>query len=289
VDLFEAILARRSVRRYEKRRLDPNDRATVKSITASVRPLSQRRKFSVLYHDVSSGEDLVRALGAYGRIVTPPHYVVPYLVSEDEGRARVLALTELGFCVEQIAVRLRQAGIASCYVGCLPREDEARALFRLPDCARIGATLVYGYPARGRGDRVVNDTVRWAVGATRKLPPERLFYEGSFDRPSTPPTGLASLIEAARAAPSADNAQPWRFLWFEDRLYLYILKHSWRYGLGGSQNYRWYDGGICMANVSLAMEALGLGGSWETLDGLDGPAPDCPDQLEPLAVLRLVQ
>jgi nitroreductase len=94
------------------------------------------------------------------------------------------------------------------------------------------------------------------------------------------------LIEAARSAPSADNAQPWRFLWYEDRLYLYLKKKNWRYGLGGTQAYRWYDGGICMANVSLAMEAFKSKGRW-TLVGKPDGAPACPDELEPLAVLQL--
>jgi nitroreductase len=228
----------------------------------------------------------VGALGAYGRIVTPPHYLVPYLVPETGQSARALDLAGLGFCVQQIAVRLAQAGIGSCYIGCLPRENAARALFGLPDGARIGATLVYGYPSTGRRDRVINDTVRRAVGATRKLPPECLFYDGGFRGLSAPPSDLAPLVEAARAAPSADNAQPWRFLWHEDQLWLYLTKRNWRYGLGGTQAYRWYDGGICMANVSLAMEALGIAGQWSLVDGVEGAAPACPDELEPLAVLR---
>jgi hypothetical protein len=95
------------------------------------------------------------------------------------------------------------------------------------------------------------------------------------------------LLGAARAAPSADNAQPWRFLWCDGELYLYVLKQSWRYRLGGTQDYRWYDGGICMANVSLALEALSMAGEWRLVGGLTGEAPACPDELEPLAVLQL--
>ena len=87
------------------------------------------------------------------------------------------------------------------------------------------------------------------------------------------------------------DAQPWRFLWCDGALYLYVVRSSWRYRLGGSQDYRFYDGGICMANVSLAMRALGIAGRWELVDGIaagePGCAPECPEELQPLAVLWL--
>jgi hypothetical protein len=67
---------------------------------------------------------------------------------------------------------------------------------------------------------------------------------------------------------------------------LYLKRKNWRYGLGGTQAYRWYDGGICMANVSLAMEALGIAGQWTLVDGVEGAVPVCPDELEALALLR---
>jgi nitroreductase len=292
MDLYEAILARRSVRRYEQRSLGAEARAQVKEAVAAVRPLVDENGFAVLYHDVAPGEDLVQALGAYGRIVTPPHYLVPYLLPEQSHPGGLLSLTDLGFRVQQIAVRLAQAGIGSCFVGCLPREGAAQVRFRLPKGARVGAALIYGYPATGRGNRLIDATMRRGVGAARKLAPERIFYDGAFERASLPPPDLAPLIEAARAAPSADNAQPWRFLWVEDRLWLYVLKQSWRYRVAGTQDYRWYDGGLCMANVSLALEALGRERRWSPLgrqgtDGQDVAVPPCPDELEPLALLEL--
>jgi nitroreductase len=287
MDLYEAILARRSVRRFERRVLDAEGQALVKAVVAAVQPLVDENRFEVLYHDVAPGEDLVRALGAYGRIVTPPHYLVPFVLPKPGFPQSALELTDLGFRVQQIAVRLVQAGIGSCYVGCLPHEDAARAYFDLAEGARIGASLIYGYAGSGRRDQLVNSTMRRAIGATRKLPPERLFFDGAFDRASVPPPELALLIDAARAAPSAANAQPWRFLWHEGQLYLYLKRQSWRYGLGRTQDYRWYDGGICMGNVALASEALGLEGRWSLVAELNESAPACPDELEPLAVLRL--
>ena len=281
MDLYAAILARRSVRRYEQRPLDGETLARVRDIAADVWPLIAGNRFQVLFRDVAPGEDLVETLGAYGRIVSPPHLLVPYL----EGS--VYLLTDLGYRAQQIVVRLTALGLGSCYVGCLPWEDRARGTYGLGADARLGAAVVYGHPATGRGNRIVDATVRRRVGATNKHSAAKFFYEGTWERPAAPPTELADMIEAARHAPSADNAQPWRFLWRDGALYLYVVRSSWRYRMGGSQDYRLYDGGICMANVSLAMEALGVAGRWEPSGGGEPGLPTGPEELEPLAVLCL--
>jgi hypothetical protein len=305
-DLYQAILARRSVRRYENRPLSPEAMAQVRAILSQVKPLVPENHFEVLVRDVEPGEDLTAALGGYGRIVSPPHYLVPYVVGpavQPCGTRTEVAcvplhgLTDLGYRTEQIAVQLTRMGIGSCYIGSLGREKAARSR-RIADSAgaayaRIGAFLVFGHPATGLAGRALNAAMRRAVGATNKLPAERIFFrrraDGTFDHPAAPPDDLAPLIEAARSAPSADNAQPWRFVLADtETLYLLVRRKNPRYGPGPRQEYRLYDGGICMGNVSLAMEALGMAGSWSLLAEGDPDLPDHPADLQPLARLRLM-
>ena len=181
----------------------------------------------MLVQDVSPGEDLVAILGAYGRLVTPPHYLVPYVAGERH------LLVDLGFRVEQVAVRLAALGIGTCYIGTLSREAEVRVRFDLPEAARIGAFLAFGRPTRRAGGRLVNSVVRRAAGANNKLPVERIFFQETFDTPASPPAGLAPLVEAARNAPSAVNAQPWRFLLRDGCLYQSILKAQPKVWLAG--------------------------------------------------------
>ena len=128
---------------------------------------------------------------------------------------------------------------------------------------------------------------RRAAGATNKLSVERIFFRNAFDSPANPPEELAPLIEAARNAPSAVNAQPWRLLWRDGRLYLFVLRASPKYGPVPGAEYRLYDGGICMGNVALALEALGREGQWRMLDGDEDDLPEHPVDLEPLGVLDL--
>jgi nitroreductase len=280
-DLYEAILARCSVRRYDRNPLGRAELAQVEEIISRVKPLIPENQFKCFIRDYLVGEDLVAVLGGYGRFVTPPHYLGPYALGEEH------LLEDLGYRVQQIAVRLTALGIGSCYIGALRRENEVRKRFGLPKDARIGAFLVFGRPATALGGRAFNRLMRLAAGATRKLPAERIFFQDSFDNQAVPFSDISPLIEAARHAPSAVNAQPWRFLWHNERLHLFVTRDNRRYGRGPQQQYRLYDGGICMANVTLALEALGMQRRWVMLSGTETDLPEHPANLQPLATLAM--
>lgn len=280
-DLYEAILARRSVRRYDRAPLDGATLARVQDIISGVLPLVPEHDCEILVRDVEAGEDLVKYLGGYGRLVNPPHYLAPYMVGERH------VLEDLGYRAEQMAVRLAALGIGSCYIGALNREHEVRARFGLPEAARVGSFLIFGWRSETLGGRVANRFLRAAAGATRRLPVQRLFFQDSFENPATPPTDIAPLIQAARHAPSAVNAQPWRFLWHGEQLYLFVTRNNPRYGGGPAEHYCFHDGGIAMANVTLAMEALGMEGGWKLLTETEPHIPKHPENLHPLATLAI--
>lgn len=280
--LLDAILARRSVRRYEAEPLGADALAAVEAIVAAARPLVSGNRLVASVQHVVPGEDLAATLGAYGRIVSPPHYLLPYVVGDDQ------PLVEAGFRLEQIAVRLAASAIGSCFVGALHREEAVRSRFDLPAAARVPAFLIFGRPARSLLGRAVNTAIRASAGATRKLPADRIFYRDGFARSATPPAELAALVEAARSAPSAVDAQPWRLLWRDGTLHLFVKRENTKYGNGAGRDYRLHDGGACMANVSLALDARGRAAQWRLYDGERGTqAPDHPPSLQPLAFLFL--
>lgn len=279
MDLYQAILSRRSVRRYEKKPLDEATLAQVREIISGVRPLVPENGFEVLVRDEVVGEDLVTVLGGYGRFYTPPHSLAPYILGEEH------VLEDLGYRTEQIVLRLAALDIGSCYIGVLKREDEIRVRLGLPEGARIAAFLVFGRPATTLGGRTFNTLMRRVLGGHRRLPVERIFFQDTFDNPVAPPAEISPLIEAARVAPSGVNAQPWRFLWREGRLFLFVTKSNPKCTIAGSQEYALHDGGVCMANVALAMEALGMEGQWVMLEGTEPEIPDHPADLRPLATL----
>lgn len=282
MDLLSAIMQRRSVRRYRDQPLDKATLAEIDTVVDDLVPLVPANRFRVMRRDVVTGEDLIAAMGGYGRILSPPHYLVGYIIGTDH------PLVDLGFRMEQIAIGMVELGVSTCFIGSLGRTANVRIRFRLSRDAQMGAFLIFGYPAENIAGRTINAVIRRAAGATNKLSVEEIFYHGTFDNPAAPPQALATLIKAARNAPSADNAQPWRFLLRDGTLYLFVKRSNPRYGNKPvMQMYRYFDGGVCMSNVSMALDALEQEGQWVLLDPEGREVPSHPDTLEPLARLEL--
>ncbi|MGC9467226.1 MAG: nitroreductase family protein [Anaerolineae bacterium] len=282
MDLYQAILQRRSVRRYRNRPLDKQTLEMVDDIIDHALPLVPENRFRVMRRDVVTGEDLIAAMGGYGRILTPPHYMVAYAIGDR------MPLTDLGYRMEQVAVQMVQIGLSVSFIGSLNREANVRVRFRLNSEARTGAFLIFGYAAESAPDRTINAVLRRRSGGGSRLDVEEFFFDSAFDQPTAPPKDIAQLIEAARRAPSANNAQPWRFLWQGDTLYLFLQKENPRYGNNPAlQEYRYFDGGTCMGNVKMAMDALNIPGEWNLLKTSRVGVPDHPETLEPLAKLTL--
>jgi nitroreductase len=278
-DLYQAILARRSVRRYDKELLSATTLATIRQIIVEARPLVPENRFEVTVRDDVVRRDLVALLGAYGRLITPPHALVPSMAGESH------VLEDLGYRVEQIVVRMTALGIGTCYIGTLADEDKARATLGLTGQVRIGALVAFGRPAMAPGGRAINTLIRSALGRNVRPDLARFFFQETFDNPIDPPEHLLPLIEAAACAPSACNAQPWRLLWRDGWLTLFVTRNNPRYGEGAKERYCLYDAGIAMANISLAMESLGMLGQWQLLEAADPAIPAHPANLHPVATL----
>jgi hypothetical protein len=217
------------VRQYDREPLDAPTLAQVQEIVAEVKPLISQNRFQAAVRDDTVHEDLISVLGAYGRLVTPPHALAPYIIGD------LHVLEDLGFRVEQIAVRLAALDIGSCFIGTLAGEDKARFHLGLPENARIGALLVFGRPAVAVGGRAINTLIRSVLGRYDLPPVERFFFQDTFDNPAVPPEHLAPIVEAARYAPSACNVQPWRFLWHQGQLSLFVTRDNPRWQASSSR------------------------------------------------------
>jgi hypothetical protein len=278
-NLYRSILNRRSARRYDRTALDAATIDQVQQIVDSAEPLMRENQFDVRHHDgMLIDKDFIASMGAYGHIVTPPHALAPYI------NGNQYPLVDLGYRVEQIVVRLTCLDIGTCYIGTLYREEANRIQLDLPTDSRCGALLVFGRPASSTTGRALNSLMRSVPRGNTRLPMNHLFFQETFDHPTNPPDDLSPILSAARCSPSAVNAQPWRFLWRDGGLHLFVNRYNPKYGRGPGQAYRFYDGGICMANIKLALNALELKGEW-ILHGQGYEVPNHPSTLEPLAKL----
>lgn len=279
--LYQALISRHSTRRFDTHPLAEGTLKRIQNLATAVEPLIPENRYTVMIRDVTTVDDLVQALGAYGRLLSPPHFMVPYLVGEE------FMLEDLGYRTQQLVMQMMLLDLGTCYIGCLGRETTLRARFVLRREARVGAVVIFGNPALDLGNRAINGAMRRVAGSTHRLSAAEIFYSKSFDKPSAPPADLSPLIEAARLSPSALNAQPWRFLWRNGELHLFVLVENPRYGRGVLQDYRLFDAGVCMASVHLALTALGREGRWQRVSGDERDLPRFPSTLTPVAKIVL--
>jgi len=280
-DLYPYLISRRSIRSYDQRLFESDDKARIELILKNTRALLSENQFKVIFHTKEKGEDLVSVLGAYGRFITPPYYLLPYIIGENQ------VYLDLGYQAEQIAIQLWSKGIGSCFIGCLSRQEKVRTTFHLPSTAHIAAFLVIGYPGDNLGLETIAKTARSIMGIRSRFPIEEICFSESFDHHFKPDGMWKKIIEAGRMAPSAVNAQPWRFLMVKNDLYLFSVQNNRRYLLLENSHYSFHDCGICMANIDMALHSLGVQGTWKFLDGTLDNNLKCPENYYPLVRLTV--
>ncbi|MCE5258657.1 MAG: nitroreductase family protein, partial [Chloroflexi bacterium] len=243
--------------------------------------LVPENQFATAVQALQPDRDLTALLGAYGRLIAPPYVVVPVIAGSHN------LLIDLGYRAEQIIIALAQLGLGTCFVGTLMHDEEARRVFQILPGQQHAAVVAFGHPAETFSGVIHNRLVRTLAGANNKLPADQLYYEDLDESPLPPPPNWAPLIEAARAAPSAINTQPWRFLGRGNHLYLFAVRHSSKYGRGPGAGYKFFDSGICLANIDLAMQALGLRGASRLCLEPDDSVPAYPQRFQPVAEIVL--
>lgn len=278
-NIVETIYKRHSIRRYNPNLLPNEELKKITGIIAGSKALIHTNRFEVLLKNRDGGDNLSTVLAAYGKIMSPPHILVPYGIGD------TFLTTDLGFRVQQIVVHMWQQEIGSCYIGCLSREEKVKEYFQLPENCHIVAILVFGKPNTGLDGYLLNKVVRKTYGGNRRKPINTIFFKNSFENPCIPPEELSEIIEAGRCAPSAVNAQPWRFLYNNDRLFVFIEKPG---GLVKNTRigYAFHDAGISMANISLALSQFGFLSNWTVVEN-DDPGFSFPDNMLPVAYISL--
>lgn len=283
VTVLEAIQARRSVRRYASREVEPEKLDRIRDHIGRIRPLVPEHDLCWSVERITgSSERLGAVLGSYASIISAPYVIVP---TTTEGPATLL---DFGFRVEQLVVTITALGLGSCWLGALTHEERAKTRFGIEPARRLPAVIVVGYPATGIVGRVANTVYRGVTGAPRQLDFARFAYRGTHGEPAEL-TGIeAQVLDSLRRAPSAGNARPWRVVLRDGRLTLCVDTAAGfyrRYRV----DYPSLDSGIGMAHVTLCLGELGIDSKWRLL----GDAPELraelalPPQVRPVAEIDL--
>ncbi|MBQ9247183.1 MAG: nitroreductase [Ruminococcus sp.] len=127
-----------------------------------------------------------------------------------------------------------------------------------------------GYPAQKKSMR--EKLMRKGIKADERLPFEKLFFEGDFNRPLSETNAFSEPLSMARLAPSAANKQPWRVVVIGDAVHFYEYKTMKDSALGDIQK---VDIGIALAHFDLTEKENGYSGSYTERD----PQIDLPENM----------
>jgi nitroreductase len=295
-ELYDAIISRRSVRRYADKSVPEETRRQIAEFAMRVKPLVPENRFSYSVLPIEGkSEELAVVMGGYGKLVSARHLLLPRI----QGDASVLE--DFGYRVEQLVVELTRLGLGSCYIGSLGHEAEALDRFGSPPGERMPAVVVFGFPSTATAGRGFNRMIRSAIGADRSLQFDKFVFcrgtarqaapASSFSKPAELNPFQEKIMDALRHAPSAGNSRPWRVVIHEGLAYFCVTQNTPYYRMARAVRlgYHLLDAGIGMANVSLAMAALGREAQWE----LVGDQPEVrrmlnlPPEVQLIGTVRL--
>lgn len=225
MNIYEGIYTRRSVRKYKMEALDPELLKALKRFIGNAAPLDHTSRAAFEVIENVRGTKQVRGLWK----VEAPYYLAVYCEENS------VSYRNAGYLSEQIVLYLTSRGIGTCYLGETRTGDgEKDGLKRL-------LVIAFGYP-----DSQDSRT------AKRSPLSELCVYKDE------PGEAVKAILKAARLAPSSFNSQPWRFVVYADRIYIFAKKSALA-PLKALSAMRDFNMGIMLSHIMLTAEELWVG------------------------------
>lgn len=162
-----------------------------------------------------------------------------------------------GYSFEKIVLFAESIGVGTTWIaGTMKREAFERAM-ELDTDEVMPCVSPVGYPAKKMSLR--ESMMRKGIKADSRLDFEKLFFDGSFEKPLTEDKAgeLKDALLAVRRAPSAVNKQPWRIVVDGDKVHFYE-KQSKGYVSDNGWDTQKIDMGIALCHFELVAEECGL-------------------------------
>lgn len=253
MDTYEAIYYRKSVRKYSKEKLSDDKLDEVREIIDNSDSLYNQLDMTThLIEEGNKVQEVISGIvGSYGK-VEAPHYLV--ITSEEkEG-----FLENIGYCLEQVILKLTTMGIATCWIGGNINKDSLAHILDMKDSHRPVIVISFGY-AKDK-----DNYKRSEKGKAKRKDISELIIDGN------PGSKWSDLLTAAQLAPSAVNMQPWRFDIDADKLHVYAIKRN-RFlkkifkPLKHLKLMNNIDVGIALSHIKIAADHLGRGIEFERI------------------------
>lgn len=224
MNLYEAIGCRQSIRKYTGQEVSEKLREQILSYYEKAARLNDRIATELEILDNTKRKADVKGLFK----VDAPYYMVLYS-EETSGYER-----NAGYLMEQIVLYLTYKELGSCYLGGTKTKKAAKS------GKKQVILLAFGFP-EGKLYR--------ESPLAKRLPLSELciFKEEVGEQ-------MKTALKAARLAPSAYNSQPWRFVVYSERIYVFAKKGGMP--VPSMRAMRDFSIGIMLSHIMLAAEEL---------------------------------
>ena len=221
--MFEAIFNRRSVRKYKMEPLEAEVLEKLRKMIDNVSMLDSSCRVEIEIFENLGKKSLAKGLLKSDA----PYYLIVYC-DDTPGAYR-----NAGYVAEQLVLYMTGKEIGTCYLGGSkigPKEKNGMKQFLV---------IAFG-TAEGTLYRDMEEAHRHPLShfCTYKDEP------GEY---------LKKILKAARMAPSSMNTQPWRFIVYADRIYVFMKKEAIPQPKMFT-NMRHFDMGIMLSHIMLAAE-----------------------------------
>jgi len=219
-DLYSTIFQRKSIRRYN---LDPLDEDTLKEIRDHLQTLTPLHKDIKIEFKILSPNVVQRRM-----MRKAPHYIAVF------SEVKEIYLSNVGFMLQQMDLFFSANGLGSCWQGIPTLKKEGLTSSRL----KFIILMAFGKPQE-------------TLHRTKTSQFKRKSLQEISDI-----KGADDLLETARLAPSARNAQEWFFTGDEHLIHAYYRKPSPIKGFL-IKKYPPLDVGISLYQLKLGAEHFG--------------------------------
>lgn len=234
MDLYKEIFRRKSTKKFSSNALDQR---TVEKIKGRMLSLPQlEMSCGIEMHFLTDGAETFSRFSLPGR-VHAPQYI---MITGPSGEACQISA---GYSTQYLVLYLTSLGIATTYMGRSIEKMTASRILGSKARDDVITVLALGNALNAR------DVYRLPLEFQRE-PLEALLLEGQ----PTPDQRL--IIEAAIAAPSYKNSQPWRFIVQSDRIQLMQDRTTVLQKIRGDTTH-FFHFGTALAHLEIAAEKFG--------------------------------
>lgn len=197
MNTYEAIFARKSVRKYQMQELAPEKLAKVEACCENTTS-TLFGDMEVEYRIFKYSDHVVRTVSPF--LVKAPYYLALYIKPQQK------AGMNAGYIMEQISLYMVTLGLGSCFIG----GRVLKKKYQMVEDKELMLILAFG-EAR-------ESVTRKPVDAKRLPLTELCVYK------EVPRQWMKQLLEGAQMAPSSMNSQPWRFVVYDNRIHIFSVK-----------------------------------------------------------------